>query len=290
MRELALQRGLTVRESLIAKGLPGDRLFVGDPKLRSGGSSDNDKTWTPRSSSPWTPIDIEPDTTSRAFPEFVEALPHGIFAIDTGFHRPRFDAAYLLVEGRSRGLRRHRNQPCRATAARRARRRRLTPDDVDWLIVTHVHLDHAGGAGLLMQSLPARAARGTTRRGIRSTRRRCPRARARCNGDAEMERSYGELVPVPRERVVVTHDDMTLGLYGRPLRFIDTPATRTTTPSGTSVAAASSPATPSACRTARVRRRRPALDAADDDAGGLRARAVEGVGAAHARFARSACT
>ena len=43
MRELALQRGLAVRDALIAKGLPGDRLFVGDPKLRSGGSSGDDK-------------------------------------------------------------------------------------------------------------------------------------------------------------------------------------------------------------------------------------------------------
>ena len=29
---------------------------------------------------------------------FVHALPHGIHVIDTGFHRPLFDAAYLLVE------------------------------------------------------------------------------------------------------------------------------------------------------------------------------------------------
>ena len=28
----------------------------------------------------------------------VQALPHGIHVIDTGFHRPLFDAAYLIVE------------------------------------------------------------------------------------------------------------------------------------------------------------------------------------------------
>ena len=66
------------------------------------------------------------------------------------------------------------------------------------------------------------------------------------------------------------------------------PRAVTTTPSGTSAAAASSPATPSACLLPRVRRRRPALDAADDDAGGLRARAAEGFGAAHARL-RAEC-
>ena len=31
-------------------------------------------------------------------PDFLEDLGHGIYAIDTGFQRPRFDAAYLIVE------------------------------------------------------------------------------------------------------------------------------------------------------------------------------------------------
>jgi hypothetical protein len=34
-----------------------------------------------------------------ALPAYVEPLGNGIFCIDTGFHRPRFDAAYLLVHG-----------------------------------------------------------------------------------------------------------------------------------------------------------------------------------------------
>jgi glyoxylase-like metal-dependent hydrolase (beta-lactamase superfamily II) len=42
-------------------------------------------------------------------------------------------------------------------------------------------------------------------------------------GDAEVERSYGEVVGVPASRVLTTHDDMLLEWRGRPLRFIDTP-------------------------------------------------------------------
>ena len=51
MRELALQRGLAVRDALVAKGLAGDRLFVGNPKLVAGGGSgsgEDAKSWTPR--------------------------------------------------------------------------------------------------------------------------------------------------------------------------------------------------------------------------------------------------
>ena len=46
LRELALQRGLTVRDGLVARGLPSDRLFLAAPKLRAAG--DNDPAWTPR--------------------------------------------------------------------------------------------------------------------------------------------------------------------------------------------------------------------------------------------------
>ena len=33
-----------------------------------------------------------------SLPEFAEALGDGVCGIDTGFHRPRFDAAYLMVD------------------------------------------------------------------------------------------------------------------------------------------------------------------------------------------------
>ena len=154
----------------------------------------------------------------------VQALPHGIFVIDTGFHRPCFDASYLIVEnGRAAYV---------DTGTNHARPRLLaaltvagvTPEDVDWLIVTHVHLDHAGGAGLLMQSLP-NARLVVHSRGARhmiDPTALFEGARA-VYGEAEMARSYGTLVPVAAERVVATHDEMTLQLAGRTLRFLDTP-------------------------------------------------------------------
>jgi len=46
MRALALQRGIAVRDALIAKGLPSERLFLAAPKLRVSG--EDDAAWTPR--------------------------------------------------------------------------------------------------------------------------------------------------------------------------------------------------------------------------------------------------
>jgi uncharacterized protein involved in outer membrane biogenesis len=45
-RELALRRGLAVRDALIAKGLPSERLFIAAPKLRASG--EEDAAWSPR--------------------------------------------------------------------------------------------------------------------------------------------------------------------------------------------------------------------------------------------------
>jgi uncharacterized protein involved in outer membrane biogenesis len=46
MRELALQRGTAVRDALVARGLPSERLFLAAPKLQDG--AEPGAAWTPR--------------------------------------------------------------------------------------------------------------------------------------------------------------------------------------------------------------------------------------------------
>src|SRR6185312_17536961 len=91
---------------------------------------------------------------SSALPRFVEPLDDDLWAIDTGFHRDRFDAAYLVADaGRAAFV---------DTGTAFAVPRLLAALDalgirraaVDLVIATHVHLDHAGGVGQLMQALP----------------------------------------------------------------------------------------------------------------------------------------
>ena len=89
-----------------------------------------------------------------SLPAFVEPLDQGLYAIDTGFHRDQFDAAYLMVQnGRAAFIDTGTNFSVpRLLAALDAVG--LQRDAVDWVIPTHVHLDHAGGVGLLMSELP----------------------------------------------------------------------------------------------------------------------------------------
>lgn len=157
-------------------------------------------------------------------PPFMQALDHGIHVVDTGFHRPRFDASYLIVEaGRGAFVDTGTDHSVpRLLAALDAVG--LARDAIDYVIATHVHLDHAGGVGVLMQQLP-QARLVVHPRGARhliDPTRLMASARG-VYGDEEVARSYGEVIGVPAERVVQTADRMVLRLAGRPLEFLDTP-------------------------------------------------------------------
>ena len=160
----------------------------------------------------------------RTPPPFVQVIEHGIHVIDTGFHRPMFDAAYLVVEaGRAAYVDTGTNHSVpRLLAALAAAG--LPVDAVDYVIATHVHLDHAGGAGLLMRHLPSARLvvhpRGAPH--LIDPQRLVDGARA-VYGDAEFERSYGDVISVAADRVLQTTDGMVLALAGRALSFIDTP-------------------------------------------------------------------
>ena len=165
-----------------------------------------------------------PPHTPAHLPPYLQPLSHGIFAIDTGFHRDVFDAAYLIVEqGRAAFIDTGTNFAVpRLLGALQALG--LAVDAVDWVIPTHVHLDHAGGVGLLMQHLPD-ARLLVHPRGARhmvDPSKLWAGAMA-VYGEAEMNRSYGQLLPVPEARLVNSQDGQLVELAGRPLKLIDTP-------------------------------------------------------------------
>ena len=149
---------------------------------------------------------------------------HGIHTIDTGFVRPQFDAAYLLVErGRAAFIDCGTNHavPRLLAALDEAG---LSPAAVDWLILTHVHLDHAGGAGELIAQLP-NARLLVHPRGARHMidPAQLWAGASAVYGEAVMEQTYGRLRPIAAERVVEAADGHVVELAGRALRCLDTP-------------------------------------------------------------------
>ena len=153
----------------------------------------------------------------------IQDFPGGITAIDTHYVRPRMDASHLVVEdGRAAFVDTGANNAVpRLLGALEARG--LAPEDVDWLLLTHVHLDHAGGAGELMARLPRATAvihpRGAPHMADPGKLEAGTRA---VYGDEEYDRLYGHLRPIPGSRIHESSDGETLSLAGRRLELIHT--------------------------------------------------------------------
>ncbi len=148
----------------------------------------------------------------------------GITTIDTAFQRDHFDAAYLIVENGRGAFVDCGTQHAVPRLLQAAASAGLAPEDIDWLLVTHAHLDHAGGAGELMSRLPnARLVAHPRAAPHLIDPARLIAGATAVYGEAEMARSYGVIRPVPEERVVIAEDGHTLELAGRRLQCIDTP-------------------------------------------------------------------
>lgn len=159
-----------------------------------------------------------------SLPAFLRPLGHGVHVVDTGFHRDDFDAAYLIVQdARAAFIDTGTNHSVpRLLAALEALG--LSRQSVDWVIPTHVHLDHAGGVGALVRELPQARVLVHPRGARHLVDPSALYAGALAvYGQAEMDRNYGTLVPVEAARVVSSTDGGSVTLAGRALVTIDTP-------------------------------------------------------------------
>lgn len=154
----------------------------------------------------------------------LQAWGAGIFALDSGYVRPRLDAIHLLVQGdRAAIIDTGTTHACpRVLAALHALG--IPREHVDWILLTHVHLDHAGGAGALLEALPE-ARLAVHPRGARHMidPSRLWAGTVAVYGEAQAQAHYGRLVPIDPQRVVEVGEGANLTLAGRELQFLDTP-------------------------------------------------------------------
>jgi glyoxylase-like metal-dependent hydrolase (beta-lactamase superfamily II) len=148
---------------------------------------------------------------------------HGISAIDGAYLRPLLMAVHAIVEGdRAAIVDPGTNSSVPLILAALAAKG-VGAAQVDYVILTHIHLDHAGGAGLLMRELP-NATLTVHPRGARHMvdPTRLVAGTIGVYGEAEARRLYGDIVPVPAARILETPDGASLRLNGRALRFHET--------------------------------------------------------------------
>ncbi|MCP4150981.1 MAG: MBL fold metallo-hydrolase [bacterium] len=98
------------------------------------------------------------------------------------------------------------------------------PEHVKYVILSHIHLDHAGGTGLLMKQLPNAQlvvhARG--RRHMINPEKLIEGVK-QVYGEEQYHQLYGELLPIDKERVIAIKDAGSITLGERTLEFVDSP-------------------------------------------------------------------
>jgi len=89
----------------------------------------------------------------------------------------------------------------------------LRPEDVGYILVSHVHLDHAGGAGPLAQACP-NATVAVHERGAKHLIRPAYLMKSVREATGPMFSHYGEAVPIPRERILELEGGEVISLGG----------------------------------------------------------------------------
>lgn len=151
-------------------------------------------------------------------------LDNGIFCVDTGLYRHGLAACYLIREADRLAFVDTGTAHTVPGLMELIVYLGLGPEHVDYIIPTHVHLDHAGGAGDLMALCsnarlvihpkgaphmidPAKLTAGATA----------------VYGKEAFARDFGHLTPVAQERTIVANDGLELDLAGRTFTCVDTP-------------------------------------------------------------------
>lgn len=148
----------------------------------------------------------------------------GIHALDTGYVRSGLAAIHLLIRaGRVAIVDTGTTHSVPGVLAF-LEAQGLTAEAVDYILVTHVHLDHAGGAGRLMQLCP-NAQLVVHPRGARHMidPSRLVAGTVAVYGEAAFRDLYGEIVPVDASRVIEAGEGFHLDWAGTTLTFLDTP-------------------------------------------------------------------
>jgi len=148
----------------------------------------------------------------------------GITAVDTEYVRPQMDAAHVVVSGGRAAIVDTGPNTAVPLILAALEKLDLAPDAVDFLFLTHVHLDHAGGAGALMRALPNATCvvhpRGAPH--MIDPAKLIAGTRA-VYGDELYDQLYGEILPVARERITDTKDGQRFEMAGRSFECVYTP-------------------------------------------------------------------
>ncbi len=153
----------------------------------------------------------------------LETLPENVIGVDTHMGGlPGITAGYLLPGERPALIE---TGPAKVASviAEGVSRAGLAPGDLGWIVLSHIHLDHAGGVGDLVRTFP-NATVVVHPFGVRHLvdPERLLASSARVYGEL-MDTVYGGLTPVEASRIKAVEDGEVIDLGGRRLELIHAP-------------------------------------------------------------------
>ncbi len=143
----------------------------------------------------------------KTLPPGVDRVGEGIFAVDVHYMRPGLAASHILIDHGEAAF-----VDTGTNASVPLLLRALESLDADaasvrYVFLTHIHLDHAGGAGTLMQALPNASCVVHPRGSRHMIDPAKLMAGTRAVYGAEITASlYGDIVPIDADRVIEPED------------------------------------------------------------------------------------
>jgi glyoxylase-like metal-dependent hydrolase (beta-lactamase superfamily II) len=148
----------------------------------------------------------------------------GVYLIDTLYARPGLAASHLVVDRGHAAFVDTGAAPAAPRLLAALDELGIAREQVDYVFLTHVHLDHAGAAGQLIGALPNAMAvlhpRGAPHLVDPA---KLVAGSIEVYGEEMYRELYGEVIPIPEDRVLVTEDRQRIRLGGRTFEFIDAP-------------------------------------------------------------------
>ena len=153
-----------------------------------------------------------------------EALGHDVFCIDALYTAPRVASIYLLREGDEAAIIETGTSHSLANVLATLDALEIPASEIKYVIPTHVHLDHAGGASAMMREF-AEASLVIHPRGARhmADPGKLIDGTVAVYGREKFDRLYGRIEPVDEARILIADDFQRYSLNSRELLFLDTP-------------------------------------------------------------------
>tara|TARA_Y100001936_G_C16086569_1_gene682186 strand:- start:3031 stop:3990 length:960 start_codon:yes stop_codon:yes gene_type:complete len=149
---------------------------------------------------------------------------HGICAIDSKYYRPGLASIHLIIEENKVALVDTGTLFSVSGVMQILSQKDIAPDNISYIFLTHIHLDHAGGAGEFMSLFP-NAKLVVHPRAVRHMvdPSKLIKSAMMVYGEEYFRRMYGDIRPVDPSRIIEATDNFYITMNDRGLLLIDTP-------------------------------------------------------------------